>query len=165
MHYKRAHPLIWRDDLINETVASATSTSCRNSVQGRMLIVDDEGFVCNRADLMANGCCKIERKSIQYSCESCIDDGCCAVYEHCVSCCLHPNKRTILEKVLDQITGRQMALFASVRDQFELCLAKCRTDSHSVQHENKYKNPELKYCFYLTKAHESQRDKNSNKVL
>lgn len=67
-------------------------------------------------------------------------------------------QRPILEIVLEKATGRQTALFATVIDQFELCLAKCRTDSHSVEHENKYKNPESKHCYAFTEAHESQRD-------
>lgn len=74
------------------------------------------------------------------------------------------SQRTILEQVLNQANGRQTALFATVKDQFELCMAKCRTDSYSVQHENKYKNPETKYCYALTEAHESQRDNRPNSV-
>lgn len=67
-------------------------------------------------------------------------------------------QKSTLEIVLNRATGRQTALFATVKDQFELCLAKCRTDSHSVEHENKYKNPESKYCYAFTEVHESQRD-------
>lgn len=67
-------------------------------------------------------------------------------------------QRSVLEKVLELASGRQTALFATVRDQFELCMAKCRTDSHSVQHENKYKNPDKKHCYAYIEAHESQRD-------
>lgn len=63
-----------------------------------------------------------------------------------------------MEKALEMATGRQTALFATVKDQFELCMAKCRTDSHSVQHENKYKNPDNKFCYAYIEAHESQRD-------
>lgn len=55
-------------------------------------------------------------------------------------------------------SGRHTALYTSVRDQFELCLAKCRTDSHSVKHENQYKNPETKFCYAYIEAHESQRN-------
>lgn len=56
---------------------------------------------------------------------------------------------------MEQASG---PLFATVKDQFELCIAKCRTDSHSVQHENKYKNPETKFCYAYVEAHESQRE-------
>lgn len=134
-------------------------------MQGRTLIVDEEGYVCGHADLLLNGCCRVTKQSDQYNCDSCVDDGCCAVYENCVSCCLNPIRRRTLEKVLENASGRQSALFATVRDQFELCLAKCRTDSHSVQHENKYKNPHLKHCYGLTEAHESLRDGHPSKVL
>lgn len=67
-------------------------------------------------------------------------------------------QKSILEEVLAKASGRQIAVFASVRDQFELCLSKCRTDSHSVQHENKYRDPKSKHCYGLTEAHESQRE-------
>lgn len=67
-------------------------------------------------------------------------------------------QRKILEKVIAKASGRQVAVFASVKDHFELCLAKCRTDSHSVQHENKYRDPTAKHCYGETEAHESQRD-------
>jgi len=68
-------------------------------------------------------------------------------------------------KVMLNAKGRQLAVFASVKDHFELCLAKCRTDSHSVQHENKYRDPKTKHCYGETQAHESQRDIVSNSVL
>lgn len=32
-------------------------SKCRNTVQGKLLIADDQGFVCNRKDLSINGCC------------------------------------------------------------------------------------------------------------
>uniref|UniRef100_A0AC11E7M6 SREBF pathway regulator in golgi 1 n=3 Tax=Laurasiatheria TaxID=314145 RepID=A0AC11E7M6_SHEEP len=35
----------------------------------------------------------------------------------------------------------------AVEDHFELCLAKCRTSSQSVQHENTYRDPIAKYCY------------------
>lgn len=28
----------------------------------------------------------------RYSCKTCNAQGCCAIYEYCVSCCLHPGK-------------------------------------------------------------------------
>lgn len=172
--------MIWREDNGNNTHIDRPK-ECRNSIQGKVLLVDDDGYVCPRNQLLNNGCCKVTNKSTQYSCNTCTEEGCCAVYERCVSCCLNPNKvrstlssrnlskaksnrfslnsqRSILETVLERASGRQTAIFATVKDQFELCLAKCRTDSHSVEHENKYKNPESKYCYAFTEVHESQRD-------
>lgn len=81
-------------------------------MQGRVLIVDDRGdafffvikrfclyiflgagFVCPRHEIRANGCCNDGISSvIQYSCETCESNNCCAIYEYCISCCLHPDK-------------------------------------------------------------------------
>ncbi|XP_059618792.1 SREBP regulating gene protein [Phlebotomus argentipes] len=164
---KREHPLIWRTlQEQQNTSFNDPSVKCRNSVQGRFLIVDDRGFVCSRFDLLPSGCCNVETPSTtHYSCETCTDTGCCSIYEYCVSCCLHPDKKELLERVMEKATGRQKAVFASVQDNFELCLAKCRTDSHSVQHENKYRDPKAKHCYGETTAHESQRDISGNNVL
>ncbi|XP_076653474.1 SREBP regulating gene protein [Halictus rubicundus] len=132
---------------------------CRNSVQGKALIVDERGIVCGRQDILPNGCCTIEEKSLKneevsivkrerYSCKTCNAQGCCAIYEYCVSCCLHPGK---------QIKGRRDMLLGLLRDnhkvhrdqdvvtkrlrnldRFQVCLAACRTSSASVRHENTY---------------------------
>lgn len=90
--YTRQEPLVWRETSNNSSLNEVTPPQCRNSVQGRTHIVDDEGYVCSRSDLLATGCCKLTALSEQYDCDTCIDDGCCAVYEYCVSCCLNPNK-------------------------------------------------------------------------
>lgn len=94
--YKREQPLIWREDNVNNVTGANHSTGCRNSVQGKTLLVDDNGYVCTRNNLLNNGCCdsnKDGHKIIQYSCDTCNEvDGCCSVYERCVSCCLNPNK-------------------------------------------------------------------------
>ena len=92
---------------------------CRNSIQGKVLMADDQGlyfkilkmtspvrtpkcwencsfsgYVCLRADLYSTtGCCRTSGpKTQRYSCETCNDHGCCSIYEYCVSCCLHPDK-------------------------------------------------------------------------
>ncbi|XP_058127435.1 SREBP regulating gene protein [Anopheles ziemanni] len=133
----------------NETGEQQIPTNCRNSVQGKSLIVDDRGYVCPRVELLQNGCCDEadDEPSKQFACTTCKPNHCCAVYEYCVSCCLNSDKRSILEDVLAKANGRQVALYAEVTDQFELCLTKCRTNSQSVQNENKYRNPELKHCY------------------
>lgn len=56
-------------------------------------------------------------------------------------------QKEVLESILDKVSAKQNVLFASVSDHFELCLAKCRTDSHSVHHENSYRDPKEKHCF------------------
>lgn len=49
--------------------------------------------------------------------------------------------------VLNEANARKNILLLNVKDHFELCLAKCRTSSISVQHENVYINPVNKHCF------------------
>ncbi|KAE8635326.1 hypothetical protein XENTR_v10002583 [Xenopus tropicalis] len=128
--------------------SSRISNQCRNSVQGKLLITDDMGYICERKELLANGCCNINVASTKlYSCETCLSNGCCSVYEYCVSCCLQPNKQLLLERFLNRAAVAFQNLFQAVEDHFELCLAKCRTSSQSVQHENTYRNPIAKYCY------------------
>lgn len=125
-----------------------SSKVCRNSVQGLILLADEYGYVCDRKDLSIRGCCNPQGSSTKhYFCETCIDNDCCNVYEHCVSCCLQPEKQPLLRKILGKASDSFNNLFASVTDHFELCLAKCRTSSQSVQHENSYRDPKAKYCF------------------
>lgn len=51
------------------------------------------GYVCERKDLLVNGCCNVNAPSSrQYICKSCLANGCCSIYEYCVSCCLQPDK-------------------------------------------------------------------------
>lgn len=73
--------------------------------QGKVLIVDERGIVCARHEVLPNGCCRIEQRQTskneetlamarreRYSCKTCNPQGCCTIYEYCVSCCLHPGK-------------------------------------------------------------------------
>ncbi|KAF5284368.1 hypothetical protein FQR65_LT13585 [Abscondita terminalis] len=144
---KRTKPFIWRTLQVHNS-SNDDDLICRNSVQGRILIVDDRGFVCARGNLLPNGCCnEAAANTLQYSCDTCKPNNCCAIYENCISCCLHPNKKEMLENVLGKAAEQNSVLFASVSDHFELCLATCRTNSQSVQHENSYKDPKAKHCF------------------
>ncbi|XP_078237769.1 SREBP regulating gene protein [Pogona vitticeps] len=141
------HPIAWKVQfsLGNN---SQSSNQCRNSVQGKLLITDELGYICERKDVLTNGCCNIEAPSAkQFSCDTCLPSGCCSVYEACVSCCLQPNKQQLLEDFLNRAAVAFQNLFMAVEDHFELCLAKCRTSSQSVQHENTYRNPVAKYCY------------------
>ncbi|XP_072026615.1 SREBP regulating gene protein-like [Amphiura filiformis] len=123
-------------------------TTCRNSVQGRVLLVDEKGYVCKRNSVLASGCCDSEAEgSKQHSCDGCLGNGCCGIYEYCVSCCLQPDKEIVLQGVLGKASNTFKLLFQSVADHFELCLTKCRTSSESVQHENTYRDPSAKYCY------------------
>lgn len=79
---------------ISRSNSSRTSLyKCRNSVQGRAYIADENGYICDRFDLQINGCCKADAPSSKrYKCDKCSPSGCCVLYEQCVSCCLHPQK-------------------------------------------------------------------------
>lgn len=83
------------DSAVGPQVNSTASSTykCRNSVQGRSIIADENGYVCDLFDLQSNGCCRVEAESSKrYHCDSCTPSGCCSQYENCVSCCLHPQK-------------------------------------------------------------------------
>ncbi|VVC34650.1 Hypothetical protein CINCED_3A011227 [Cinara cedri] len=123
---------------------SSIPQSCRNTIQGKEYIADDRGYICQRSNLLANNCCGITEN--RYICDTCNVDGCCVLYEHCVSCCLDPNKRKLLQTVLGKASETFRVLFSVINNQFELCLAKCRTSSQSVQHENTYLKPN-KHCY------------------
>lgn len=163
---ERTIPLVWRTaeehllspEQLKENPTNPPNIECRNSMQGLDLLVDERGFVCDADVLLANGCCNVQHHSTKYyTCETCNPNTqCCGIYEHCVSCCLHPEKRPVLELALEHIKGRQAMVYAQVADQYELCLVKCRTNSHSVEHENRYRDPTHRFCYGPTQAHESQ---------
>lgn len=127
---------------------SSAPVSCRNSVQGKVLVADDRGYVCQRSEVASNGCCIAEASSTRrYCCDTCQPNGCCSIYEYCISCCMHPQKITILQKILGKASDTFKMLVASITDHFELCLTKCRTSSDSVHHENSYRDPKAKHCY------------------
>ncbi|KAJ8680271.1 hypothetical protein QAD02_016058 [Eretmocerus hayati] len=179
-------PLLWQLEVLNDVgngdstefeneypEKNVTSASfCRNSVQGKSLIVDEKGYVCTRFEVLPNGCCdiktskhiksapKIQRS--RYPCDTCNPEGCCLVYEYCVSCCVDPNKvqkkknQDIHEIIKDNSKLRNvdiLKLRLRNLDHFQTCLAACRTSSSSVVHENTYKNPDLKYCYMIQLPH------------
>ncbi|XP_051160465.1 SREBP regulating gene protein [Leptopilina boulardi] len=184
---------LWEMDVLDDNIVDSlepiggqennndSSIHCRNSIQGKVLIVDEKGYVCLRRDILASGCCNpelpknsqddqlaISKKREKFSCETCNSQGCCAIYEYCVSCCLHPGKHRVKSKKSsdnreikaqrgeDVLKNRLRGL-----DRFQFCLAACRTSSASVRHENTYKNPHSKHCYnpYTLNSHRrSQRD-------
>ena len=109
-----------------ERIILHTPTShgeCMNSVQGKELLVDSKGVVCDRQDVNADsGCCV--RGLDRLSCRSCRHDlHCCHSYEYCISCCI----------------GRQPDSTDSLQT-FAECAAVCRTSSASIKHGNVYKH-------------------------
>ncbi|KAL3273754.1 hypothetical protein HHI36_015182 [Cryptolaemus montrouzieri] len=143
---RRTQPFVWRT--LQQHNSSSDDIMCRNSVQGMSLIVDDRGYICPRQEILVGGCCNDAIPSVtQYSCDTCKLNNCCEIYEYCISCCLDPDKKEMLENLLEKAAEENNLIYASVTDHFELCLAKCRTSSKSVQHENSYRDPLSKFCF------------------
>lgn len=69
------------------------------------------GYICERKDLLVNGCCNVNVPSTKlYSCDSCLPNGCCSVYEYCVSCCLQPSKVRWLSPALQVFSAAWVPL-------------------------------------------------------
>lgn len=68
-------------------------------------------------------------------------------------------QKPVLMNVLNEANALKNILLLSVSDHFELCLAKCRTSSSSVHHENVYINPMDKFCFSKGPAAHSEEEK------
>jgi len=154
LHLRKLNqPFNWHlEDEVDTNTSNSTDiilTTCRNSVQGKTVIADDRGYVCPRTEVQGTGCCNTNSTATgKYVCTSCEESvSCCSTYEHCISCCLRPEQRTNLQKILNQAAASNNVLFVSVSDHFELCLAKCRTSSASVHHENTYRNIHRKFCY------------------
>lgn len=64
---------------------------CLIYIQFHHSVVHCVGYVCPYASVMPSSCCDPDH-AVRFECNSCLEHGCCAVYEHCVSCCLHPQK-------------------------------------------------------------------------
>lgn len=73
------------------------------------------GYICERKDLLVNGCCNVNVPSTKlYSCDSCLPNGCCSVYEYCVSCCLQPSKVHRLSPAFQVFSAAQVPLWLKV---------------------------------------------------
>uniref|UniRef100_A0A914VVR4 SREBP regulating gene protein n=1 Tax=Plectus sambesii TaxID=2011161 RepID=A0A914VVR4_9BILA len=131
----------------NNKSSSVIVDFCRNTRQGKTEVTDDKGYTCSHGNLQSNGCCDTS-SGRRFMCDAChVANGCCHTYEGCVSCCLRPEQKTSLLDVIQATSGHRLRHFLSVKDQFELCLLKCRTSSSSVHSENKYKSYDFKYCY------------------
>ncbi|XP_046619799.1 SREBP regulating gene protein isoform X1 [Neodiprion virginianus] len=187
LYFSTDKPYLWEMQVLNDDIdpdEEATSAlngshparnTCRNSIQGKALIVDEHGFVCTRGEVLPSGCCSEEIsaanvkteetdtniqtlvKRERHSCQTCNAEGCCAVFEYCVSCCLRPGKANEpeIKSAYDQSRRTKKAEENVFRhrlrtlDRFQVCLATCRTSSASVRHENTYKDPHSKHCYNL----------------
>lgn len=119
---------------------------CRNTVQGRYLLSDDNGYVCTALSIHPwSRCCP--EAGERFSCQGCnLVSQCCNSYEYCVSCCLNPSKTpkdlALEVKIAKPITA---GTYASV---FDFCAGRCRHNSASVVHENAYAS-DFHHCFHL----------------
>ncbi|XP_022864399.1 uncharacterized protein LOC111384358 isoform X2 [Olea europaea var. sylvestris] len=131
---------------IRKDVSMQTKYNCRTTVQGRFLLTDDNGHVCDPLSVdPLSRCCP--RKGDQFSCQGCnLVSQCCNSYEFCVSCCLNP-ARTLKELALKVKMAKPLTagIYTSV---FDFCTGRCRHNSESVVHENAYIS-DFHHCFSL----------------
>ncbi|KAG2397817.1 hypothetical protein LR48_Vigan08g163300 [Vigna angularis] len=131
---------------IRKDVSFQTIHPCKTTVQGRYLLSDENGYVCNALSVNSRSrCCP--PKGEKFSCHECnLLSQCCNSYEYCVSCCLNPaltSKEQVLKmKVAKPATART---YTSV---FDYCAGRCRHSSESVVHENAYIS-DFHHCFSL----------------
>ncbi|WOL02417.1 hypothetical protein Cni_G11136 [Canna indica] len=131
---------------IRKDIGFAENRVCRNTVRGRYLLSDDNGYVCSALSVdLWTQCCPV--KGDQFSCQGCnLVSQCCNSYEYCVSCCLDPSRTdkdlAMKVKIAKPITA---GTYASV---FDFCAGRCRHNSASVVHENAYAS-EFHHCFSL----------------
>ncbi|XP_055830578.1 uncharacterized protein LOC129899595 isoform X2 [Solanum dulcamara] len=120
--------------------------TCRTTVQGRYLIADDMGQVCDALSIDPySRCCR--GKSDRFSCNGCnLVSQCCNSYEFCVSCCLNPS-RTQKDLALNVKISNPISAgtYSSI---FDFCTGRCRHNSESVVHENAYLS-EFHHCFSI----------------
>lgn len=120
--------------------------TCRTTVQGRYLLSDDNGYVCDALSLDTDSrCCPW--KGEKFACSGCnLVSQCCNSYEFCVSCCQNPAKTRKEEALKVKIARPKTAgTYSSV---FDYCAGRCRHNSQSVVHENAYFS-DYHHCFFL----------------
>lgn len=144
---------------------------CQNTDQGPEWVTDSRGFMCKIENVHAvSGCC-IEPTSDSpilstirhFICRDVIDnddndfqgapsstcrdsDNCCLSYEQCVSCCMSPSNREFVHRQYALLRHRRERLFDHITTLFQFCGARCRTSSHSIRNQRRYKSP-FKHCF------------------
>ncbi|XP_052173217.1 uncharacterized protein LOC127788687 [Diospyros lotus] len=119
---------------------------CRTTAQGRYLLSDNNGNVCNALSVDPESRCCPESGE-QFACHGCnLVTRCCSSYEFCVSCCQNPAKTqkalTLKVKIANQATA---GTYSSV---FDFCAGRCRHNSESVVHENAYLS-DFHHCFSI----------------
>ncbi|CAL9054878.1 uncharacterized protein LOC135676193 [Musa acuminata AAA Group] len=131
---------------IRKDIGLAENRVCRNTVQGRYLLSDDNGYVCTALSVDSwTRCCPV--KGDQFSCQGCnLISQCCNSYEYCVSCCLDPSRTdkdlAMKVKIAKPVTA------GTYSSAFDFCAGRCRHNSASVVHENAYAS-DFHHCFSL----------------
>ncbi|KAI3498108.1 hypothetical protein L1887_33859 [Cichorium endivia] len=129
---------------IRKDISFLETQICRTTVQGRYLITDHTGYVCDALSLDPKShCCRLKKD--QYSCQGCnLVSQCCNSYEYCVSCCLNPQRtqtdQALRVKIAKPITSGTYSTL------FDYCSGRCRHNSESVVHENAYLS-DFHHCF------------------
>jgi len=126
---------------------------CNNTEQGRDLIADSMGFVCE-PDLVdeSSGCCPTHGPGVRprFSCDAMWKNSTCfEVFELCVACCLNPVFQSILSVEKKKQSKKVLYRTADANGNFEFCRTRCRTHPSSVTHENRYRR-RWHYCFAST---------------
>ncbi|PRQ37775.1 hypothetical protein RchiOBHm_Chr4g0406391 [Rosa chinensis] len=140
------HVFILGISAIRKDVGFLQKQFCRSTVQGRYLLSDDNGHVCDALSVNPQSRCCPE-KGDKFSCHGCnVVSECCNSYEYCVSCCQDPS-RIIKEQVLEVKIAKPASAgkYSSV---FDFCAGRCRHNSESVVHENAYRS-DFHHCFSL----------------
>ncbi|KAK4856069.1 hypothetical protein QYF36_013790 [Acer negundo] len=119
---------------------------CKTTVQGRYLLSDDNGYVCDALSLDPQSrCCP--GKGEKFSCHGCNHlSQCCNSYEFCVACCVDP-ARTRKEQVL-KVKIAKPETAGTYQSVFDFCAGRCRHNSEGVVHENAYLS-DFHHCFAL----------------
>ncbi|CAL1375896.1 unnamed protein product [Linum trigynum] len=135
-----------RVSAIRKNIGFLGNQLCRTTVQGRYLLSDENGRVCDALSLDPQSrCCPM--KGERFPCKGCnLLSQCCNSYEYCVSCCLNPSTTLV-----DEVTKVKMAKTATsgtYPSVFDFCSGRCRHNSGSVVHENAYIS-EFHHCFSL----------------
>ena len=74
LHLRKLNqPFAWQEEEVEgRNVSQEAVATCRNSVQGRETIADDRGYVCDRSELLASGCCDANSSTAgRFLCTSC----------------------------------------------------------------------------------------------
>ncbi|KAI0508202.1 hypothetical protein KFK09_014337 [Dendrobium nobile] len=131
---------------IRKDVGLPQKLVCRNTVQGRHLLADDNGYVCTALSVYPWTYCCPETGE-RFSCQGCnLVSKCCNSYEYCVSCCLNPSvteEDAVLKlKIAKPVTA------GTYPSAFDFCVGRCRHNSASVVHENAYVS-DFHHCYSL----------------